>query len=241
MNKHKLRFTFISIMLLFAFNTLWAQDDYSFYLQRAQQRLSEGDCIRAEQSYNTYKDLTGKTDATVERGIRDCQSNNGVQKPFVSKPVEPFTVSYIVKKNTFSLERKDNAVAREMLVDKIASGAIIKGFRIDVWIGPDISSEHTNDLAYAYGNAIEKDIVTLLKKCGKDPKEYLFETNAHGVDWNTFLFLVENSNISDKNAIVYQLNNSSDKEDTIEALVSIYPQLEKEILPLLRRVQVYVY
>ena len=81
----------------------------------------------------------------------------------------------------------------------------------------------------------------LLKKCNKDPNAYLFETNAHGVDWNTFLFLVENSNISDKDAIIYQLNNSSDKEDTIEALVSIYPQLEREILPLLRRVQVYVY
>lgn len=231
----------LTIALMVFSRTIFAQDDYDFYLQKARQRLSEGDCIRAEQSYNTYKDLTGKSDATVERGIRDCQSNNGVQKPFISKPVEPFTVSYIVKKNTFSLERKDNAVAREMLVDKIASGAIIKGFRIDVWIGPDISSEHTNDLAYAYGNAIEKDIITLLKKCGRNPKEYLFEANAHGVDWETFLFFVENSTIKDKYAIMNQLNNSNDKEVTLEELVALYPEFEKEIMPLLRRVQVYVY
>lgn len=231
----------LTIALMVFSRTIFAQDDYDFYLQKARQRLSEGDCIRAEQSYNTYKDLTGKSDATVERGIRDCQSNNGVQKPFISKPVEPFTVSYIVKKNTFSLERKDNAVAREMLVDKIASGAIIKGFRIDVWIGPDISSEHTNDLAYAYGNAIEKDIITLLKKCGRNPKEYLFETNAHGVDWETFLFFVENSTIKDKYAIMNQLNNSNDKEVTLEELLALYPEFEKEIMPLLRRVQVYVY
>ncbi len=231
----------LTIALMVFSRTIFAQDDYDFYLQKARQRLAEGDCIRAEQSYNTYKDLTGKSDATVDRDIRDCQSTNGVQKTLTPKPVEPFTVSYIVKKNSFSLERKDNAIAREMLVDKIASGAIIKGFRIDVWIGPDISSEHTNDLAYAYGNAIEKDIITLLKKCGRNPKEYLFETNAHGVDWDTFLFFVENSTIKDKYAIMNQLNNSNDKEVTLEELVALYPEFEKQIMPLLRRVQVYVY
>lgn len=211
-------------------------EDYDSYLRRAQQRLNEGDCAHAETNYNLYKRLTGKIDIMVEKEIRDCLTINSA-----AKSIEPFTVFYNIKKNSVFLDRRDNAVARAMLVDKIASGAIIKGFRIDVWIGPDISSEHTNDMAYAYGNAIEKDINTLLKKCGRDPKEYLFETNAHGVDWETFLFFVENSTIKDKYAIMNQLNNSNDKEVTLEELLALYPEFEKEIMPLLRRVQVYVY
>lgn len=240
-----IRLLIATTALMLLSQVLYAQEDYVFYLQKARQRLAEGDCIRAEQSYNTYKDLTGKSDASVERGIRDCQSMNGSQKPATTniapKPIEPFTVNYRVKRASYSLDRRDNAEAREMLVDKIASGDIIKGFKIDVWVGPDIATEHVNDLANAYANAVEKDLIMLLKKCNKDYNTYLFETNAHGVDWDTFLFLVENSNISNKDVIIYQLNNSSDKEETIESLVSIYPQLEKEILPLLRRVQVYVY
>lgn len=74
MNKHRLRFTFFPIMLLFAFNTLWAQDDYSFYLQNARQRLAEGDCDGAQRSYTVYKDLSKKIDKSIEIEIADCIS-----------------------------------------------------------------------------------------------------------------------------------------------------------------------
>ena len=51
-----------------------AQEDYDFYLQKARQRLAEGDCTRAEASYNTYKDMAHKTNKEIERLIVECKS-----------------------------------------------------------------------------------------------------------------------------------------------------------------------
>lgn len=81
MNKHKMRFTSILVLLLFACNTIWAQDDYSFYLQKARQSLAEGDCDGAQRSYNVYKDLAKKTDNAIEQMIANCGSQRVDDKP----------------------------------------------------------------------------------------------------------------------------------------------------------------
>ena len=59
-------------------------------------------------------------------------------------------------------------------------------------------------------------------------------------DWNTFVELVQASNLKDKDAIINNINNSSNRERTIKEMCAIYPQLEKDILPQLRRAEVYV-
>lgn len=61
----------IAVMVLS--HDLYAQDDYGFYLQKAQQRLAEGDCDGAQRNYNVYKELTGMGDADLESGINECQ------------------------------------------------------------------------------------------------------------------------------------------------------------------------
>ena len=55
---------------------MYAQD-YSNYLQKARQRIAEGDCDGAQRCYNVYKDLTNKTDKDVERQIRECKGDTG--------------------------------------------------------------------------------------------------------------------------------------------------------------------
>ena len=64
---------------------------------------------------------------------------------------------------------------------------------------------------------------------------------GYGPDWNTFVELVRNSDLKDKDAIVNNINNSSNKERTIREMCAIYPQLEKDILPQLRRAEVYTF
>ena len=63
---------------------------------------------------------------------------------------------------------------------------------------------------------------------------------GYGPDWNTFVELVQASDLKDKDAIINNINNSSNRERTIKEMCAIYPQLEKEILPQLRRAEVYV-
>lgn len=61
-----------------------AQDDYDFYLQKARQRIAEGDCSRAEMSYNTFKDLSHKTNKEIEQLIEECK--NGGSNAFGNEP-----------------------------------------------------------------------------------------------------------------------------------------------------------
>ena len=67
--------TSILVFALLSFAQMMnAQEDYDFYLQKARQRLAEGDCTRAEASYNTYKDMAHKTNEEIERLIVECKS-----------------------------------------------------------------------------------------------------------------------------------------------------------------------
>ena len=73
-----------------------AQEDYDFYLQKARQRLAEGDCTRAEASYNTYKDMAHNTNEEIEQLIEECKT--GI--PIVNEGDLAFTVngiSFIMK------------------------------------------------------------------------------------------------------------------------------------------------
>lgn len=65
--------TIVALVFMVSYHTTNAQD-YDFYLQKARQRLAEGDCSRAEASYNTYKDLSHKTNKEIERIIEECKS-----------------------------------------------------------------------------------------------------------------------------------------------------------------------
>ena len=51
--------TIILIFSILSFTLIVnAQEDYDFYLQKARQRLAEGDCTRAEISYNSSSGLS---------------------------------------------------------------------------------------------------------------------------------------------------------------------------------------
>ena len=96
MNKIK---TLIIALALLSFTQIVYAQDYDFYLQKARQRLAEGDCSRAEASYNTYKDMAHKTNKEIEQLIEECKNGgtnvlggdltftvNGIS--FIMKPVE---------------------------------------------------------------------------------------------------------------------------------------------------------
>jgi hypothetical protein len=51
---------------------------------------------------------------------------------------------------------------------------------------------------------------------------------------------VENSDLPDKNAILSGIRNSNNKEKTIKEMILIYPQLENDILPMIRRAEVSI-
>ena len=76
-----------------------------------------------------------------------------------------------------------------------------------------------------------------------DEKNFTFNAKGFGPDWDKFIELVQNSNIKDKDQIVRVINNAGSqarKEQEIKNMINVYPELEKDILPLIRRAEVFV-
>lgn len=95
---NKVKTIILELLLLSFVQIINAQEDYDFYLQKARQRLAEGDCTRAEASYNTYKDIANKTNREIEQLIEECKK--GIPSDYSSDLTftvngELFTMKYV--------------------------------------------------------------------------------------------------------------------------------------------------
>ena len=131
--------------------------------------------------------------------------------------------------------RDRNKTARKLAKELLTED--VKGVRIEGWASPEDRIGGNNKLSNDRADAAIADIKAQLKKNGKNLE---YNGKGNGSDWDTFKKLVENSDIKDKDAILNKVNNSSNKTQAIQELKEVYPQLEKEILPLIRRAEVYI-
>ena len=150
------------------------------------------------------------------------------------KEVEVLKLTYFFNKDKYNINdrRKLNKEADAAFAELLKSGET--NFIIKAWASPEGEDGHNNELSNNRANAAEKQMVKLAKKAAID-----INGRGCGPDWNKFVELVRNSDLKDKDAIVNNVNNSGDKERTIREMCDIYPQLEKDILPQLRRAEVY--
>ena len=75
-------------------------------------------------------------------------------------------------------------------------------------------------------------------------KEVVITSTAAGEDWTHFVTMVENSSIEDRNAIINVVEtqrNVVKREQMIRNMALIYPELERDIFPDLRRAQIALY
>ncbi|MCK9421356.1 MAG: hypothetical protein M0Q38_02035 [Bacteroidales bacterium] len=87
-------------------------------------------------------------------------------------------------------------------------------------------------------NKDKKAVKAAIESAGKDVNMVL---QHHGPDWNGFLKAVQASNLKDKDKILNVINSNSDqlkKEQEIRNMILIYPEIEKDLLPPLRRSEI---
>jgi tetratricopeptide (TPR) repeat protein/outer membrane protein OmpA-like peptidoglycan-associated protein len=145
------------------------------------------------------------------------------------------------------------------LNDFIKSSWKLKNVTIDGWASPEgeetlnvglsenrskTGNEYVIDQYKAWEKAAQKDnkdkkdVKAKVEAAGKDVS---FVLNHHGPDWNGFLANVKASNLKDKDKILNVINSAGDekkKEQEIRNMIVIYPDLEKELLPPLRRAEI---
>ena len=164
------------------------------------------------------------------------------------KPTEPkydtvwetVTKDVAVKKLTYFFNKDKYNIADRRKLNKEADAAfneLLKNetkFEVRAWASPEGEEGHNNELSNNRYNAAEKQMKKLAKKAAVE-----INGKGYGPDWNTFVELVAASDLKDKDAIVNNVNKSSNKQQTIREMCDIYPQLEKDILPQIRRAEVY--
>lgn len=124
----------VIFILMFISQVMCAQEDYEFYLQKARQRLVEGDCSRAEMNYNMYKEMANKTDNGIEQQIEECKFDNhdlivdvnGIS--FVMKPVQGGTFWMgAQRENPYGLNYDDDANVNELPVHEVKVSSYYMG------------------------------------------------------------------------------------------------------------------
>ena len=144
-------------------------------------------------------------------------------------------LTYFYKKDKYNIadRKKLNNEADAALKDLLDAG--ITEFQVKAWASPEGEEGHNNELSNNRDRAAEDQMRKIAKKT-----DITIKGQGCGEDWNTFIELVKNSDLKDKDAIVNTVNNSSNKQKAVKDMCAIYPQLEKDILPQLRRADVYV-
>ncbi len=143
-------------------------------------------------------------------------------------------------------KKDDNKAALKNVSKNLEMGYALKDITIAGWASPEGEETFNNGLsdkraeaAISYLNA---EFKKMLKNKDntlpfKSESELNYNKSGNGPDWNGFMAAVEASSIKDKNAIlnVVRSANPAQREQEIRNMILIYPELEKEILPPLRR------
>ena len=186
--------------------------------------------------YNVYVKANCKNDV-----FGDWQQGTAAE---IVPPREPIAIFYFdynsadLKPNT-----KMNKEAAKALAAKLAAGEAVNGFEIEGWASPEGELSLNNNLADNRATAAENAIKNQIKKVKLNEKDFSFSSKGFGPDWDKFIELVQNSNIKDKDQIVNVINNAGSqarKEQEVKNMINVYPELEKQILPLIRRAEVFV-
>ena len=153
----------------------------------------------------------------------------------------PADFTYFFPKDSWDINKKSiNNNVRAAILARIKEDPEIKGFRVEGWASPEGELERNDKLADNRSASAQSDIEKQIKKANKKVKDFQININGNGPDWDKFMELVEGSDLADKNAILNNIRKSNNREQTIREMIDIYPELEKDILPLIRRAEVYI-
>jgi len=158
---------------------------------------------------------------------------------------------YNFNKNLPLNKHEENNAALQSYINDLLKGWDLKEVLINGWASPEGEETFNEGLSENRAKTLEKHVEKKLLKAAKENKFKEGQTYeeidifmaANGPDWNGFMQAVEASDISDKAAIINVINSADQlkREEEIRNMILIYPELEKDILPTLRRAEVEVF
>ena len=144
-------------------------------------------------------------------------------------------------------KNEDNYAALKGNISDMEKGWLLDDITIDGWASPEGEETFNAGLSERRANSALKYMEDKIKRASKKNELIAnegidFVVNSNGPDWNGFMKAVKSSNIKDKNAILNVVNSADQakKEEEIRNMILIYPEIERDILPPLRRADIKV-
>lgn len=142
---------------------------------------------------------------------------------------------------------EENYDALKTNMADMEKGWLLQDITIDGWASPEGEETFNEGLSERRAQTALKYMEKKIKKAAKKneliaAEEIDFVVTSNGPDWNGFMNAVKSSEIKDKNAILNVINSAdqSKKEEEIRNMILIYPEIERDILPPLRRADIKV-
>jgi tetratricopeptide (TPR) repeat protein len=162
--------------------------------------------------------------------------------------VNRYNLNWRVPLNKVDANKEKLAAINEFL----ALGWKIKDVGVTGWASPEGEELFNRDLSENRStttyNYMVKEMKKIVKQEGSnlrldDPKEEVnWDITWQGPDWDGFMTAVENSAVTDKRAIlnVVKSADQSKREEEIRNMILIYPEIEEDMLPPLRKAVITV-
>ncbi|MCH1584827.1 MAG: DUF2577 domain-containing protein, partial [Flavobacteriales bacterium] len=160
---------------------------------------------------------------------------------------EEATVNYAKSSSTVrsgELRDEDWKALKELIaLANEADSVSLTGAAIEAYASPEGEITLNEDLASDRASSAAKALTREMKRKKMTADEAFFSLVPKGEDWKGFKSLMSASSIEDKNLILRVLEMYSDKnkrEEEIRNIAKTYKEIEKDILPQLRRSQMSV-
>lgn len=160
---------------------------------------------------------------------------------------EEATVNYAKSSSTVrsgELRDEDWKALKELIaLANDADSVSLTGTAIEAYASPEGEITLNEDLASDRASSAAKALTREMKRKKMTADEAFFSLVPKGEDWQGFKSLMSASSIEDKNLILRVLEMYSDKnkrEEEIRNIAKTYKEIEKDILPQLRRSQMSV-
>ena len=141
----------------------------------------------------------------------------------------------------------ENYDALKNNLSDMEKGWLLDDITIDGWASPEGEETFNAGLSERRAQTALKYMEKKITKAAKNnelisAESIDFVVSSNGPDWNGFMKAVKNSEIKDKNAILNVINSADQtkKEEEIRNMILIYPEIERDILPPLRRADIKV-
>lgn len=172
-----------------------------------------------------------------------------VTKPEVRLEVENAKIYFDLQKSnvkTKELKKEEiDSLKKSIVMASEDPDKELKNIKLKSYASPDGPQDLNEKLVGERGTNSKKAFEKLLSKEEIEEMEnadFLMTETTPNEDWEGFKKLVQESNMDDKDLVLRVLSMYSDpdtRETEIKKLAAVYDDLRKEILPMLRRSEIY--